>query len=143
MSSTDVAGELERELQALKEESEGFHGKLQSWLEMGLEHAPAPPTPAATSASGQPDRVARGSGSCSTGTPNRLLLQTLKQGSTEWHQARKGRLTASRFGTATGVCPYATPKDLWGLMTGSIAADEKKDSAPMVRSCLLCCPCGA
>lgn len=45
---------------------------------------------------------------------------TLAQGSEGWHRARAGRLTASVFGVAAGVSPYATPSSLWHALTGRV-----------------------
>ena len=49
------------------------------------------------------------------------------QGSAAWLEARRGRLTASRFGAAAGLSRYVTPHSLWQLLTGRIAADEESD----------------
>src|SRR5690625_3594668 len=45
-------------------------------------------------------------------TSDSQINTTTTQRSTEWHNARVGKLTASRAGAALGVNPWQTPDDL-------------------------------
>lgn len=66
----------------------------------------------------------------------------MKQNTQEWHNARIGRLTASRAGAALGLNPYQSPDDLIRAMvreakgaepdfTGNIATQWGKDHEPL------------
>ena len=50
-------------------------------------------------------------------------LRDVAQGSNAWFTARKGRLTASRFGAAAGLSRYATPHSLWQLMSSALEGE--------------------
>src|SRR5699024_5496483 len=39
-------------------------------------------------------------------------MEQMKQGTTQWHKARTGKLTASRVGAALGINPWQKPDDL-------------------------------
>lgn len=42
----------------------------------------------------------------------------MKQGSQEWHDARRGKLTGSNFAAALGLSPYKSRQKLWREITG-------------------------
>eukprot|EP00943_MAST-04B_sp_MAST-4B-sp1_P005056 g5056.t1 len=44
----------------------------------------------------------------------------IKQGSKEWFEVRKNKITASVFGEAVGVSKYVSPRSLWQKLTGKI-----------------------
>ena len=60
-------------------------------------------------------------------------LRDMAQGSAAWFVARKGRLTASRFSTATGLSRYATPRSLWQLMSGALEGEPDDSSSDATR----------
>ena len=55
-----------------------------------------------------------------------------------WYKARRGKLTASNFGTALGLCPWTTRQKLWNRMIdpssdtfkGNIATNWGTDNEP-------------
>ena len=62
-----------------------------------------------------------------------VALRNVAQGSTAWFAARKGRLTASRFGAATNLSRYATPRSLWQLMSGALEGGPDDSSSNATR----------
>ena len=50
-----------------------------------------------------------------------------------WFAARKGRLTALRFGAAAGLSRYATPRSLWQLMSGALEGGPDDSSSDTTR----------
>lgn len=86
--------------------------------------AQAPPMPRSTVQGN--DSLASGTAAAAPAPPT---PRSTVQGSVAWHEARRGRLTASRFGAAAGLSRYATPHSLWQLLTGRIAADDANDDS--------------
>jgi len=62
-----------------------------------------------------------------------VVLRDVAQGSNAWFAARKGRLTASRFGAAAGLSRYATPRSLWQLMSGALEGEPDDSSSDTTR----------
>ena len=60
-------------------------------------------------------------------------LRDVAQGSAAWFAARKGRLTASRFGAAACLSRYATPRSLWHLMSGALEGEPDDSSSDATR----------
>ena len=60
-------------------------------------------------------------------------LRDVAQGSAARFVARKGRLTASRFGAAAGLSRYATPRSLWQLMSGALEGEPDDSSSDATR----------
>lgn len=42
----------------------------------------------------------------------------MKQGSQEWHDSRKGRITGSMFAACLGLSPYVSRQKAWRIITG-------------------------
>lgn len=47
------------------------------------------------------------------------MLITAKQGTPEWHEARKGKITASIAGACLGLDPYCSRQKAWRLILGT------------------------
>lgn len=64
----------------------------------------------------------------------------MKQGSQEWHDSRKGRITGSMFSACLGLNPYVSRQKAWRIITGREVVETNTfmqwgtDHEPVARS---------